>query len=106
MISIEISPTCYMLSESVYNIFLFIRFWEVFLYYSKQVLTVAYSMSKFSQRDPWLVYLNNIFIYLFGCVQSQLQHRGSSSLTGKETQVPLHWEYGVSATGLPGKSPG
>ena len=73
---------------------------------SKQVLTVAYSMSKFSQRDPWLVYLNNIFIYLFGCVQSQLQHRGSSSLTGKETQVPLHWEYGVSATGLPGKSPG
>lgn len=55
---------------------------------SKQVLTVAYSMSKFSQRDPWLVYLFIFKNYLFGCVQSQLQHGGSGSLNGKETQVP------------------
>ena len=57
MISIEISPTCYMLGESVYNIFHSLDSGKFSYIMNKQVLTVAYSMSKFSQRDPRLVYL-------------------------------------------------
>ena len=43
-------------------------------------------------------FLKNIFIYLSGCV-------GSSSLTQGSNPGPLNWEWGVLATGLPGKSP-
>ena len=46
-----------------------------------------------------------IYIYLFGCTESQLRHVGSSSLTRDRTWAPLHWEPRVLATGLPGKSP-
>ena len=58
-----------------------------------------------------------LFIYLFGCIRSQLWHAGyllphvgsslwhvgSSSLTGWNLG-PLHWEHGVLTTGPPGKS--
>ena len=38
------------------------------------------------------------------CVNSQLQHVGSNSLTRDRTQVPCPWEHGGLATGPPGKS--
>ena len=53
-----------------------------------------------------------LFIYLFGCLGSQLQHAGSL-VVACEIQFPdqgsnpgpLHWEHGISTTGPPGKSP-
>lgn len=63
---------------------------------NKQVLTVAYSMSKFSQRDPRLVYLF-IFLKLFIWLCSvSIAAWGIWFPEWEETQDTIG-EYGVSA---------
>ena len=61
---------------------------------------------------PFLSF-KKVLIYLFGCTGSKMQHAGSLILVAEYgiwfpdqglNPVPLHWEWGVSATRPPGKS--
>ena len=72
----------------------------------------------FNALSPFFLSFLKIFIYLFGCIGSQLQHAGSLVVACEPLvaacgiQFPnqgsnlgaLHWERGVFATGPPGKS--
>ena len=45
-----------------------------------------------------------IYMYLFDCARSQLQHVESISLTRDLTQAPCNWEHRILDTAPPGKS--
>ena len=64
---------------------------------------IMYEVQTSSWR-PWrFTSIFKIFIYLFDCAGSSLQHVGSSSLTGDRTQAPCIGSADSQPLGLPGK---
>ena len=82
--------------------------------YSQHLLTPDCGWHCAKKFTPTIISFNihlKIFIYLFGCAESLLQHAGSLAVTcgiqfpdqGSNPSL-LHWESGVLATAPPGKS--